>query len=319
MQTDFPDARYGARELFDIDCDWSVPGFTSSAEHVPRTDGAYRFQSEATRAILAGFLHNRRVLVQGFHGTGKSTHIEQVAARLKWPCIRVNLDGQVSRMDLLGKDGIVVRDGRQVTEFQPGILTWAFSHPVALVLDEYDAARPDVMFVIQRALEQGGALTLLDQNKVISPHPAFRLFATANTIGLGDAGGLYSGAQVLNQGQLDRWDITVSLNYLSPEEESAVALARFPQFDTDKGRHLVRRMIQTAGLTREGFMRGDLSTVMSPRTVLSWIDNYVIFGDAAQAFRLSFLNRSEETEREILAEYFFRCMGEELAHRDIPA
>lgn len=307
-----PDATYRADKVFGIDCDWQVPGFSTAGANVPQKDDAYVFNPEVTRALLAGFIHGRRVLVQGFHGTGKSTHIEQIAARLNWPCIRINLDGHVSRMDLIGKDGLVIRDGKQVTEFQPGILTWALQHPVALVLDEYDAARPDVMFVVQRVLEQQGALTLLDQSRIIAPHAAFRLFATANTIGLGDSSGLYQGVNVLNQGQLDRWDITVTLNYLPADQECAMVLSRFPRFDTEDGRALIRRMVQVADLTRQGFMNGDLATVMSPRTVLSWVDNLTIFGDLAEAFRFSFVNRCDESEREVLAEYFFRCIGKEL-------
>lgn len=306
-----PDCVFQAETLFGISCSWSVPGFSSRGDHVPPVQARYCFHQDVTETILAGFAHNRRVLIHGFHGTGKSSHIEQVAARLNWPCVRVNLDGQVSRMDLIGKDAVSVRNGLQVTEFQPGILTWALQNPVALVLDEYDAARPDVMFLLQRVLEQEGRLTLLDQSRVIAPHPAFRLFATANTIGLGDPTGLYQGSQILNQGQLDRWDMTVQLNYIRAEDECAVVFSHFPQLDTPEGRVLVRRMVQLAALTREAFIRGDLATVMSPRTVLSWADNYIIFGNLSRAFELSFANRSDENEQATLAELYFRATGEE--------
>ena len=272
----------------------------------------YRFDHDTTLAILAGFAHNRRVLVQGYHGTGKSTHIEQVAARLNWPCIRVNLDSHISRIDLIGKDAIVLKDGKQVTEYREGLLPWALQHASALVFDEYDAGRPDVMFVIQRVLEVEGKLTLLDQNRVIHPHPAFRLFATANTIGLGDTTGLYHGTQQINQGQMDRWNIVAMLNYLPEAEEVEIVVAKVPSFTTEKGRKQVRSMVALANLTRQSFMQGDISTVMSPRTVISWAENTEIFGDAATGFRLSFLNKCDEAERPAIAEFYQRCMDEEL-------
>ena len=307
-----PDRLVSARDLFGIDTDLQVPAFSVVDEHVPPVDASYVFERETTLALLAGFLHNRRVLVQGRHGTGKSSHVEQVAARLNWPCVRVNLDGHVTRMDLIGKDAIVLRDGQQVTEFQPGILTWALQRPCALVFDEYDAGRADVMFVIQRVLEVEGRLTLLDQSRVIEPHPAFRLFATANTVGLGDATGLYHGTQPLNQGQMDRWNIVVTLNYLPHDKEAAVVLARCPEYDTPEGRQAVSAMVALATLTRRGFADGDLSTVMSPRTVVTWAENATLFHDRALAFRLTFLNRCDEDERALVAEYYQRCMGEDL-------
>ena len=301
-----------ARELFGIDTDLQVPVYETLDEHVPPRDPDYVFNRETTLALLAGFVHNRRVMVQGRHGTGKSSHVEQVASRLNWPCVRVNLDGHVSRMDLIGKDAIVIRDGQQVTEFQPGILTWALQRPCALVFDEYDAGRADVMFVIQRVLEVEGRLTLLDQSKVIEPHPAFRLFATANTVGLGDATGLYHGTQPLNQGQMDRWHIVVTLNYLAHDREVDVVLARCPEYRTKEGRAKASAMVALASLTRRGFADGDLSTVMSPRTVVTWAENATLFHDLGLAFQLSFLNRCDEDERALVAEYYQRCIGAEL-------
>jgi len=313
MLTDhLPDLVVSARDLFGIDTDLQVPAFSVIDEHVPPVDPSYVFERDTTLALLAGFLHNRRVLVQGRHGTGKSSHVEQVAARLNWPCVRVNLDGHVTRMDLVGKDAIVLRDGQQVTEFQPGILTWALQRPCALVFDEYDAGRADVMFVIQRVLEVEGRLTLLDQSRVIEPHPAFRLFATANTVGLGDATGLYHGTQPLNQGQMDRWNIVVTLNYLTHDQEVAVVLARCPEYGTAGGRQTVSAMVALATLTRRGFADGDLSTVMSPRTVVTWAENASLFHDLALAFRLTFLNRCDEDERALVAEYYQRCIGQDL-------
>ena len=307
-----PDITVSARELFKIDTDLMVPAFSTTDEHVPPLDPDYVFDRSTTLALLAGFLHNRRVLVQGRHGTGKSSHVEQVAARLNWPCVRVNLDGHVTRMDLIVKDAIVIRDGKQITEFQPGMLTWALQRPCAIVFDEYDAGRPDVMFVIQRVLEVEGRLTLLDQSTVIHPHPAFRVFATANTIGLGDASGLYHGTQALNQGQMDRWNIVVTLNYLEHDREVDVVLARCPEYRTPEGRERVSAMVALANLTRRGFEDGDLSTVMSPRTVVTWAENTTLFHDVGLAFRLTYLNRCDEDERTLVAEYYQRCMGEEL-------
>ena len=308
-----PDCLVSVREVFKIDSTLSVPAFSSADAHVPEIDPAYRFNPEVTLALLAGFSRNRRVMVQGLHGTGKSTHIEQVAARLNWPCVRVNLDGHISRLDLVGRDAVVLRDGQQVTEFQEGIVPWALQRPVALIFDEYDAGRPDVMFVIQRILEQGGQFTLLDQNRVIRPHPAFRLFATANTVGQGNLNGLYHGAQRLNHAQIDRWNIVAALNYLAPEEEAAIVTARVPLFADASRQPLLQAMVALANLTRKGFAAGDLSSLMSPRTVITWAENIEIFHDPALAFRLSFLNKCDEAERPVVAEYFQRALGLELA------
>jgi cobaltochelatase CobS len=311
-----PDRLLSAREVFGVDSDMRVPAFSERDEHVPEVDAVYRFDAPTTLAILAGFANNRRVMVQGLHGTGKSTHIEQVAARLNWPCVRVNLDGHISRLDLVGRDAIALRDGQQVTEFQEGIVPWALQRPVALVFDEYDAGRPDVMFVIQRLLEREGRFTLMDQNRVLVPHPFFRLFATANTVGLGNLNGLYHGAQRLNHAQIDRWNIVAALNYLPPAEELAIVQARVPSLAGEAGGVLVQRMVAFAGLTRQGFAAGDLSTLMSPRTVIGWAENLEIFGDPALALRLSFVNKCDEAERSIVAEYFQRCFDREL---DAPA
>ena len=307
-----PDIKLSVRQTFGLDSELQVAAFSQAGEHVPDIDEAYRFDHDTTLAILAGFAHNRRVLVQGYHGTGKSTHIEQVAARLNWPCIRVNLDSHISRIDLIGKDAIVLKDGKQVTEYREGLLPWALQHACALVFDEYDAGRPDVMFVIQRVLEVEGKLTLLDQNRVIHPHKAFRLFATANTIGLGDTSGLYHGTQQINQGQMDRWNIVATLNYLPEEEEAAIVIAKVPSFAAPKKKEQVKAMVALANLTRQSFMQGDISTVMSPRTVITWAENADIFGDLATSFRLSFLHKCDEAERPAIAEFYQRCMNEEL-------
>lgn len=307
-----PDIQVSVRELFGIDSDLEVPAFSWRDEYVPEIDEAYRFNSDVTLAILAGFTRNRRVMVQGLHGTGKSTHVEQVAARLNWPCMRVNLDGHISRLDLVGKDAIVIRDGVQITEFQEGIVPWSLQRPITLIFDEYDAGRPDVMFVIQRILERDGHFTLLDQNRVIHPHPYFRLFATANTVGLGNLNGLYQGTQVLNHAQMDRWNIVAKLDYLPRKEEAAIVLARVPSKDTEKGRKLIASMVAVANLTRQGFAAGDISTLMSPRTVIHWAENCEIFHNPSLAFRLSFLNKCDEAERPLVAEYYQRCFGEEL-------
>lgn len=311
-EVEAPHSSRTARELFGIDSDLKVPVFSQPSAYVPAIDDAYRFNADVTLAILAGFTRNRRVLLQGLHGTGKSTHIEQVAARLNWPCVRVNLDGHISRLDLVGKDTIVIRDGRQVTEFQEGIVPWALQRPVALIFDEYDAGRPDVMFVIQRVLERDGRFTLVDQNRVLEPHPYFRLFATANTVGLGNASGLYQGSQLLNHAQIDRWNIVARLDYLPRDEEVAIVLARVPGKNNERGRALVNAMVAVAELTRTGFAAGDLSTLMSPRTVITWAENCEIFRDPARAFRLSFLNKCDEAERPIVAEFYQRCFAEEL-------
>jgi cobaltochelatase CobS len=303
-----PDTQIDVREAFGINIDMKVPAFSQADERVPDLDASYVFDPDTTLAILAGFAYNRRVMVQGYHGTGKSTHIEQVAARLKWPCIRINLDAHISRIDLIGRDAIVLRDGLQVTEFREGLLPWALQHPVALVFDEYDAGRPDVMFVIQRVLETEGKLTLLDQNRVIRPNPNFRLFATANTVGLGDTSGLYHGTQAINQGQMDRWNIVVGLNYLPQETERAIVGAKATGTDPK----LVADMVKVADLTRQGFINGDISTVMSPRTVITWAQNTAIFNDPGFAFRLSFLNKCDETERMLVAEYYQRVFGADL-------
>ena len=307
-----PTQRVSVRELFGIDSELMVPAFAERDAHVPEIDPVYRFNPDVTLAILAGFSRNRRVMLQGLHGTGKSTHVEQVAARLNWPCVRVNLDGHISRLDLVGKDAIVLKDGLQVTEFQEGIVPWALQRPVALLFDEYDAGRPDVMFVIQRILERDGKFTLLDQNRVIEPHPDFRLFATANTVGLGNLTGMYHGTQVLNHAQIDRWNIVATLNYLPRDEEVAIVAARVPSLAGEADRPLLQAMVALADLTRKGFAVGDLSTLMSPRTVITWAENIEIFRDLALALRLSFVNKCDDAERPVVAEYFQRCFNREL-------
>ena len=308
-----PDTTVDAASVFGIKTKMKVPAFKTVNEHVPEIDPAYRFDRDTTLALLAGFAFNRRVMVQGYHGTGKSTHIEQVAARLNWPCIRINLDSHISRIDLIGKDAIVLKDGQQVTEFREGLLPWALQRPVALAFDEYDAGRPDVMFVIQRVLEVQGKLTLLDQNKVIRPHPAFRLFSTTNTIGLGDTTGLYHGTQQINQGQMDRWSIVTTLNYLSHDAEAEIVLAKSPpSYNTAEGKKTISAMVRVADMTRNAFINGDLSTVMSPRTVMTWAQNAEIFGEIGFAFRLTFLNKCEELERASVAEFYQRAFGQEL-------
>ena len=309
---EIPTVELSVRDTFGIDSDMVVKGFPEPAERVPLIDDTYRFDRDTTLAILAGFTHNRRVMIQGYHGTGKSTHIEQVAARLNWQLVRVNLDSHISRIDLIGKDAIRLRDGKQVTEFQEGILPWALRTPTAICFDEYDAGRPDVMFVIQRVLEVDGKLTLLDQNVVIHPHPSFRLFSTANTVGLGDTTGLYHGTQQINQGQMDRWSIVSTLNYLAHDAEAEIVLAKCPSYRGEREK-VISRMVTVADLTRQAFMNGDLSTVMSPRTVLTWAQNAEIFGDdIGFAFRLTFLNRCDELERQLVAEIYQKCFGEEL-------
>jgi len=312
MSEGMPDTELSVKKTFNIDSDMTVPAYRERTEHVPEVDPDYLFDKATTLAILAGFKHNRRVIVSGYHGTGKSTHIEQVAARLNWPCVRINLDSHVSRLDLIGKDAIIVRDGMQVTEFRDGILPWAYQHNVALVFDEYDAGRPDVMFVIQRVLESSGRLTLLDQSRVITPHPAFRLFATANTVGLGDTTGLYHGTQQINQAQMDRWSIVTTLNYLPHDKEVGIVLAKAKSFATAEGRETVSKMVRIADMTRAAFINGDLSTVMSPRTVITWAENTEIFDDLGMAFRLTFLNKCDELERATVAEFYQRVFGEEL-------
>jgi cobaltochelatase CobS len=312
-----PDMKVSVRQVFGIDTDLEVPAYSEVDPHVPDVDVDYRFDRATTLAILAGFAHNRRVMISGYHGTGKSTHIEQVAARLNWPCVRVNLDSHISRIDLVGKDSIVVKEGKQVTEFRDGILPWALQHNIALVFDEYDAGRPDVMFVIQRVLEVSGRLTLLDQNKVIKPHPAFRLFSTANTIGLGDTSGLYHGTQQINQGQMDRWSIVTTLNYLAHDEEVEIVLAKAHHYRTTEGRDIVGKMVRLADLTRNAFANGDLSTVMSPRTVITWAENAEIFSDIGFAFRVTFLNKCDELERPLVAEFYQRCFNAELAESSV--
>ena len=307
-----PDIELSVRQTFGLDSDMKVPAYSTTTEHVPDLDDSYVFDHDTTMAILAGFAYNRRVMIQGYHGTGKSTHVEQVAARLNWPCVRVNLDSHISRIDLVGKDAIVLREGQQVTEFREGILPWALQNPVALCFDEYDAGRPDVMFVIQRILEREGKLTLLDQSRVIRPNHNFRLFATANTVGLGDTSGLYHGTQQINQGQMDRWSIVTTLNYLPHDQEVEIILKKLPAFDTAEGRDQISAMVQCADLSRTGFIGGDISTVMSPRTVITWAENAEIFNDLGFAFRVTFLNKCDETERPIIAEYYQRCFGEEL-------
>jgi cobaltochelatase CobS len=319
LPTHSPDITLSVRQTFGFDTDMEVPAFSQGSDYVPEFDSAYRFDRDTTLAILAGFAHNRRVMIQGYHGTGKSTHIEQVSARLNWPCIRINLDSHISRIDLIGKDAIVLRDGMQVTEFREGLLPWALQRPTALVFDEYDAGRPDVMFVIQRILEVDGKMTLLDQNKVIRPHPAFRLFSTSNTVGLGDTTGLYHGTQQINQGQMDRWNIVATLNYLPHEDEMNIVLAKVPEYDTPEGREKIAAMVSLADLSRSGFINGDISTVMSPRTVITWAENERIFNDIGFAFRVTFLNKCDEIERPIIAEYYQRCFGTELSESGVHA
>src|SRR5215216_2058256 len=307
-----PDMKVSVRQLFGFDSNLEVPAYSQANEHVPDVDEDYLFNRETTLAILAGFAFNRRVMITGYHGTGKSTHIEQVAARLNWPCVRINLDSHISRIDLIGKDAIVLQEGKQITEFREGILPWAYQHNVALVFDEYDAGRPDVMFVIQRILESSGKLTLLDQSRVIRPHPAFRLFSTANTIGLGDTTGLYHGTQQINQAQMDRWSIVTTLNYLPHDNEVAIVLAKAKHYRDAKGRDIVNKMVRVADMTRSAFINGDLSTVMSPRTVITWAENAEIFGDIGFAFRLTFLTKCDELERPVVAEFYQRVFGEDL-------
>ena len=311
--TNLPDREVSVRDVFGIDSDLKVPAYSERNEHVPPIDTDYLFDKDTTLAILAGYAHNRRVMVTGYHGTGKSTHIEQVGARLNWPTVRVNLDSHISRIDLIGKDAIVLKDGQQVTEFKDGILPWALQNNVALVFDEYDAGRPDVMFVIQRVLEVAGRLTLLDQNRVIEPHPAFRLFATTNTVGLGDTSGLYHGTQQINQGQMDRWSIVTTLNYLPHDQEADIITSKTKAWQNNEGKDIIGKMVRVADMTRAAFINGDLSTVMSPRTVLTWAENAVIFeNDVAFAFRLTFLNKCDELERSLVAEFYQRAFGEEL-------
>ena len=307
-----PTEEISVREVFGLDSDMTVKGFAERTDRVPETDSTYKFDPDTTLAILAGFQYNRRVMIQGYHGTGKSTHIEQVAARLNWPSVRVNLDSHISRIDLIGKDAIKLKDGKQVTEFHEGILPWALRNPVAIVFDEYDAGRADVMFVIQRVLETDGKLTLLDQNEIITPNPAFRLFATANTVGLGDTTGLYHGTQQINQGQMDRWSLVATLNYLSHDAEAAIVLSKNPHWNTEKGRKDIAQMVTVADLSRTAFMNGDISTLMSPRTVIAWAENARIFKDIGFAFRLTFLNKCDELERQTVAEFYQRCFDEEL-------
>ena len=307
-----PDIKISVKQTFGIDSDLEVDAFSKKNEYVPEIDKNYKFDKDTTLAILSGFSFNKRVLVQGYHGTGKSTHIEQVAARLNWPCIRVNLDSHISRIDLIGKDAITIKDGKQITEFQEGILPWSIQNPIALVFDEYDAGRPDVMFVIQRVLEAEGNFTLLDKNKVLKQHKYFRLFATSNTVGLGDTTGLYHGTQQINQGQMDRWNIVTSLNYLSLEREMEIILAKNKSYNNSKGKEEIANMIKVASLTRKGFVSGDISTVMSPRTVMHWAENNLIFKDLGYSFRVTFLNKCDEVEKNIIAEYYQRCFGEDL-------
>ena len=307
-----PDAKIDVAKVFNIDSDLVVRGYKDKTDWVPQVDESYVFDKDTTLSILAGFEHNRRVMVQGFHGTGKSTHIEQIAARLNWPCVRINLDSHISRIDLLGKDAIKLNDGKQITEFQEGLLPWSIQNPVALVFDEYDAGRPDVMFVIQRILEVEGKLTLLDQNKILEPHSSFRLFATTNTVGLGDMTGLYHGTQQINQGQMDRWHILATLNYLDPDQEFKVVMSKLNNLKGVKNQDTVKNMIKLANLTRAGFSNGDISTLMSPRTVISWGQNFKIFKDIVSSFKLTFLNKCDEVERSIISEYFQRCFDLEV-------
>ena len=308
-----PDQEINTKEIFGIECPFKVCGFKSKNDHVPIIDKDYKFDPDTTRAILAGFADNRRVIIQGYHGTGKSTHIEQVAARLNWSCVRINLDSHISRIDLIGKDSIVIRDGKQITEFQEGMLPWAYQNPVALVFDEYDAGRPDVMFVIQRILESDSKLTLLDQSRIINPNRFFRLFATTNTVGLGDTSGLYHGTQQINQGQMDRWNIVTTLNYLNNIEEEGIVLSKNKKLNNKEGKEIIHCMVSTADLTRSGFINDDISTVMSPRTVITWAENYLLFNDIEYSFKLAFLNRCDELERSVIEEYYQRSFGIDLS------
>ena len=312
-----PDIKISVKQSFGLDTEMEIDAFSKKNEYVPRIDQDYKFDKDTTLAILSGFAFNKRVLIQGYHGTGKSTHIEQVAARLNWPCVRVNLDSHVSRIDLIGKDAIVLQDGKQITEFKEGILPWSIQNPVALVFDEYDAGRPDVMFVIQRVLESEGNFTLLDKNKVLAQHNYFRMFATTNTVGLGDTTGLYHGTQQINQGQMDRWNIVTTLNYLPFEKELEIISAKNKSFDNKEGKEILSNMIKVADLSRKGFINGDISTVMSPRTVLHWAENTKIFKDQGYAFRVTFLNKCDELEKKIIAEYYQRCFGEDLPESSI--
>ena len=307
-----PDIKVSVKQNFGLDSDMEVDAFSEKSDLVPDIDKDYIFDKETTLAILSGFLYNKKVIIHGYHGTGKSTHITQIAARLNWPCVRINLDSHISRIDLIGKDAITLKDGKQITEFKEGILPWAFQNPVALVFDEYDAGRSDVMFVLQRILESDGYFTLLDRNKVVKQNNYFRLFATANTIGLGDTTGLYTGTQQINQAQLDRWEIVTALNYLDFEKEMKIVLAKNKQLNNEKGKEKISNMIKVASLTRKGFITGDISTVMSPRTVLNWCNNSEIFKDVGYSFRVTFLNKCDNAEKNIIAEYYQRCFGEDL-------
>ncbi len=312
-----PDIKISIKQTFGFDSEMQVNGFSKKNEYVPKVDPDYKFDKDTTMAILAGFSFNKRVLIQGYHGTGKSTHIEQVAARLNWPCVRVNLDSHISRIDLIGKDAIVLKEGKQITEFKEGVLPWSIQNPVALVFDEYDAGRPDVMFVIQRVLESEGNFTLLDKNKVLEQHDFFRIFATTNTVGLGDTSGLYHGTQQINQGQMDRWNIVATLNYLPFEKEHEIILAKNKNFNNKDGKEIISNMIKVADLSRKGFINGDISTVMSPRTVMHWAENTSIFNDKGYAFRITFLNKCDELEKKIISEYYQRCFGEDLPESSI--
>ena len=312
-----PDIKISVKQSFNLESDMEVNGFSKKNEYVPKLDPDYKFDRDTTLAILAGFSFNKRVLIQGYHGTGKSTHIEQVAARLNWPCVRINLDSHISRIDLIGKDAIVIKDSKQITEFKEGILPWSIQNPIALVFDEYDAGRPDVMFVIQRILESEGNFTLLDKNKVLHQHDFFRMFATTNTVGLGDTTGLYHGTQQINQGQMDRWNVVTTLNYLPFEKEMEIILSKNKKMDNKEGKDKLANMIKVADLTRKGFMNGDISTVMSPRTVLHWAENYNIFKDAGYAFRVTFLNKCDDLEKKIISEYYQRCFGDELPESSV--
>jgi cobaltochelatase CobS len=307
-----PDIKISVNQIFGIDTEMKVDAFSKKNEYVPEVDSNYKFDRDTTLAIISGFAHNKRVLIQGYHGTGKSTHIEQVAARINWPCVRVNLDSHISRIDLIGKDAIVIKNNKQVTEFKEGILPWSIQNPVALVFDEYDAGRPDVMFIIQRVLEKEGNFTLLDQNKVLKQNLFFRMFATTNTIGLGDTTGLYQGTQQINQGQMDRWNIVTTLNYLDFDKELEIVLAKNKNMNNTKGKEKISNMIKVASLTRKSFIAGDISTVMSPRTIIHWAENSEIFKDTGYAFRVTFLNKCDDLEKNIIAEYYQRCFGEDL-------
>ncbi len=301
-----------AKKTFNINCPFEIKALATKSELIPTLDENYFFDEKTTLAILSGFIFNNRVLIQGMHGTGKSTHIEQVASRLNWPCMRINFDSQISRLDLVGKDVISIKDGKQITEFREGILPYAMRNGVALVLDEYDAIKSDVAFVIQRLLEEEGKFALLEENEIITPHPNFRLFATSNTLGAGDDLGIYHGTNLINQAQMDRWNVVANLNYLSKEEEVKILQAKLPFLKTKLHENTAPMMVQMANLTRQSFKNGDLSNLISLRTLISWGRNIEIFGDVKTAFILSFFGKVIDDEKLIIIEFYQRVFGCEI-------